>query len=192
MNTKKIMSFFALIFIASTSLIAADTIRPQLPSTKEATSQINLNENKEIKDFYDENETKQSKHFPYFHLKNFLIFPEVGVGYRYKNNGHGFDINLALDPILTISEKLPVGTAEANLLLYLSANDKNSSYWGIGASTFLPFIATTSPNVLFGKQYENYFLQLKVSFPFFMKDLFYGSPALELIPLPSVSIGWKF
>ncbi len=195
MNIKKIMSFIALAMVSSTFVFA--NINDENPSekfTKELPNTINQEKNSSIIEEKTKNlpieENKKKNSFAYLNLQTIYYLPEIGFGYRHKATTIGYDLNFALDPILTTAMSLPIGTINASLLNYFNSKNNSNYYIGIGVMGSFP-LAVAAPHLCFGKQFEKSFVQLKVHFPTYYIEN--GKPyGPLLIPIPSLSIGFGF
>lgn len=106
-----------------------------------------------------------------------LLLPNFGLGYRFQRNHQGADISLQVATIVTITQ------VKANLIYdyYFKPNLNSQFYLGLGVGVSGLFenkrhwkksTACFSPELVFGKQYQNEtkdlrFTQIQISFPTF-------------------------
>ncbi|HEU63822.1 MAG: hypothetical protein KR126chlam4_00004 [Candidatus Anoxychlamydiales bacterium] len=195
MNTKKIISFITLLLISSTILFADVEDQTSLDNSTFDNLQNEAQENDasitndlpKIEKLPDIKNTKKNK-FIYLNLQTIFILPEIGLGFRHKINSHGYDLNFAIDPLVTNAAKFPIGTIGASYIKYFSSN----YYFGLGLTSVFPFIFMNSPNVSFGKQFEKSFVQLKIHYGLLdaLNPITFSTD--KWLFFPSLSVGFAF
>ena len=204
MNIKKTIRVIVIsimsIFIFNTSLLFADQISSKslIDESEKKNNLLNKIESKKWKDQIIKNKTKSV----YLNLQHYLMFPQIGLGFRQKINTYGYDLNFALEPTALVN-KIIIIDLNGNLLKYFGPKNNPNYFIGLGATSyfliknyhindnfsFSPVLY--APTLCIGKNFKKFeksFIQVKVAFPTYYIE----NTKPILVPNPSLSIGIGF